>query len=93
VTVSSDITYVANFQPETGINDNTQSAINVYSYTNQIVVCNAEGESIEIFDVLGKRVAFDAENSQAIRRFSLSTTGIYLVRIGDSYFKKVFVRL
>ena len=92
ITVVADATYVASFQLQDGINDNDLSLINVYSYSNQIVVCHAEGESIEIYDMLGKRVAFDAMNTQETRQFSISTKGIYLVRVGDSCFKKVIIK-
>ena len=92
IVVTGDATYVANFQPQVGINDNDLSDINVYSYDHQIVVCHAEGERIEIYDMLGKRIAYDAVNTQETRQFNISTKGVYLVRVGDSFFKKVVVK-
>ena len=92
ITVIGNMTYVANFQSEVGIHDNDLSSIIVYSHTNQIVICHAEGESIEIYDMLGKRIAYDAENTQETRLFTISAKGTYLVRVGDSYFKKVIVK-
>ena len=92
ITVTENATYVANFQPEVGINDNDLSAISVYSHDHQIVVYHAEGERIEIYDMLGKRIAYDAENTQETRQFTISTKGVYLVRVGDSFFKKVVVK-
>ena len=92
ITVTGNATYVANFQPQVGINDNNLSAISVYSHTNQIVVCHAEGESIEIYDMLGKRIAYDAMNTQEQRVFTIPAKGVYLVRVGDSYFKKVIIK-
>ncbi|MBP5649957.1 MAG: T9SS type A sorting domain-containing protein, partial [Bacteroidales bacterium] len=92
ITVVADATYVANFQLQDGINDNGLTFVNVYSYGNQVVVCHAEGESIEIYDMLGKRVAYDAMNTLSTRQFTISTKGIYLVRVGDSYFKKVIIK-
>ena len=41
ITVLGNMTFVANFQPQTGINDNDLSAISVYSHDHQIVVCHA----------------------------------------------------
>ena len=92
ITVLGNMTYVATFQPEVGINDNDLSAVNVYSFDNQIVVCHAEGENIEIYDMLGKRIAYDAINTQEQRIFTISAKGIYLVRVGDTFFKKVVVK-
>ncbi|MBO6051680.1 MAG: choice-of-anchor J domain-containing protein, partial [Bacteroidales bacterium] len=92
ITVLGNMTFVANFQPQTGINDNDLSAISVYSHDHQIMVCHAEGESIGIFDMLGKRIAYDAVNTQETRQFTISTKGVYLVRVGDTYFKKVVIK-
>jgi hypothetical protein len=92
ITVLANTTYVANFQPEVGIDDNDLSAVSVYCHDHQIVVCHAEGERIAIYDMLGKLVASDTQNTQEIRQFTISTKGIYLVRVGDAYFKKVVVK-
>lgn len=92
ITVLGNMTYVASFQPEVGIHDNDLSSISVYSHTNQIVVCHAEGESIEIYDMLGKRIAYDAMNTQETRLFTISAKGVYMVRVGDDFFKKVVVK-
>ena len=92
ITVTGNATYVANFQPTVGIDGNNLSAVSVYSHDHQIVVCHAEGKSIEIYDVLGKLVAYDTQNSQELRQFTISTKGIYLVRVGEAFFKKVIVK-
>ena len=92
ITVTGNATYVANFQPTVGIDDNDVSAVNVYSYDHQIIVSHAEGESIEIYDMLGKLIASDTQNTQEIRQFTISTKGIYLVRVGEAFFKKVIVK-
>ncbi len=92
ITVTGNATYVANFQPTVGIDDNNLSAVSVYSHDHQIVVCHAEGKSIEIYDMLGKLVAYDTHNSQELRQFTISTKGIYLVRVGEAFFKKVIVK-
>ena len=92
IIVVANATYVANFQLQDGINDNDLTFVNVYSYGNQVVVCHAEGESIEIYDMLGKRIAYDALNSQETRQYTISTKGIYLVRVGNTYFKKVIIK-
>lgn len=92
ITVTGNATYVANFQPTVGIDGNNLSAVSVYSHDHQVVVCHAEGKSIEIYDVLGKLVAYDTQNSQELRQFTISTKGIYLVRVGEAFFKKVIVK-
>lgn len=92
IMVTGNATYVANFQPTVGIDDNNLSVVSVYSHDHQIVVCHAEGKSIEIYDILGKLVAYDTHNSQELRQFTISTKGIYLVRVGEAFFKKVIVK-
>ena len=92
INVLANTTYVANFQPTVGIDDNDLSAISVYCHDHQIVVSHAEGERIAIYDMLGKLVASDTQNTQELRQFTISTKGIYLVRVGEAFFKKVVVK-
>lgn len=92
VTVDANNTYIAYFVPSTAVEEVNLKDLNVYSFQNQIFVNHAEGMSIEIYNMLGQRVAYDENNSQASRIFSLNTAGMYLVKVGDAYFKKVIVR-
>jgi hypothetical protein len=89
ITVEQDSTFTAIFQIQDGINDANMSNVNVYSYENQVVVANAEGFSVEIFDMSGRLVISENNVSQSVRKYIIATDGIYLVKVGNSVFKKV----
>jgi hypothetical protein len=89
ITVVQDSTFTAIFQILDGINDANLSNVTVYSYENNVVVTNAEGFSVEIFDMSGRLVVSERSISQSVRKYTLETDGIYLVKVGNSVFKKV----
>ena len=53
---------------------------NVYTIGGRIIVEGAEGETVHIFDILGRSVRNDA-----------IPTGIYLVKVGNHPAQKVIV--
>ena len=65
------------------------SNVNIYSYENQIIIANAEGFSVDIFDISGRLIVSESSISQSIRKYTIATDGIYLVKVGNSVFKKV----
>ena len=89
ITVEQDSTFVAYFEVADGIHENDGNSINIYSYDNQIVVINAEGLSIEIFDMSGRLVVSENRITTSERNYTLYAPGIYLVKVGDSLVKKV----
>ena len=89
ITVEQDSTFTAIFQIQDGINDANLSNVNVYSYENQIVIANAEGFSVEIFDISGRLIVSESSISQSVRKYTIATDGIYLVKVGNNVFKKV----
>ena len=89
ITVESDTTFVATFQLVDGIEDVNMSNVDVYSYNNQVVIANAEGFSVEIFDMSGRLVVSENSISQSVCRYTISTDGIYLVKVGKNLYKKV----
>ena len=91
VTVTGNATYTAHFQPTVGIEDITNHSLNIYSYANKIVVDNAEGIPVEIYDMTGKRVVCEACNDSNHRVFTIKTSGIYVVRTGNGITKKVTI--
>ena len=91
ITVERDSTFIASFQVSDGINDVDLPGVIIYSYDNQVVVSNAEGFSVEIFDVSGRLVVSESTVSQSERRYTLYAPGIYLVKVGDSVVKKVAI--
>ena len=91
VTVTGNATYTAHFQPTVGIEDVTNPSPNIYSYANNIVVDNAEGSSVEIYDMTGKLIVYEACNDSDHRVFAVSSSGIYVVRTGNGVTRKVTV--
>ncbi len=92
VTVTDNATYRAYFTPVSSISDVYMSQVEVYSFQKQIIVNRAEGMTVEIYDIQGKRIVLDADNAKANRVFTINTTGVYMVKVGDTFFKKVIVR-
>ena len=90
-TVTEDAAFVANFEIIDGIYEVSVSNVNIYNYDNQIVVKNAEGLSVAIYDINGRLIVNENKVSQSECRYNVSTSGIYLVRVGESVAKKVAV--
>ena len=91
IIVEQDSTFIANFQLSDGINDLTMPDINIYSYEDQIVIVNAEGFSVEVFDMSGRLVVSESRIAQSECRYTISAPGIYLVKVGDIVIKKVTI--
>ena len=62
------------------VSDHDMESINVYPLGGRIVVEGAEGETVRIFDILGRNI-----RNEAI------PTGIYLVKVGNRLVRKVVV--
>ena len=90
-TVTATAEFVANFERIDGIHEVAASNISIYNYDNQIVVKNAEGLSVAIYDINGRLIVNENKVSQSECRYTVSTSGIYLVRVGESVAKKVAV--
>lgn len=91
IIVSQDQEFIATFQAVTAISDVNRNDIAIYSHHNQIVVNNAEGRSIEIYNMAGQLIVLEASNPQTNRCFTVNTRGVYLVRVGQDMFKKVII--
>ena len=65
-----------------GIDDIATDNIKVYSHGGRIVVEGADGEKVQVFDIMGRQLN--------TKHLTLNT-GIYLVRIGDSPAHKVAI--
>lgn len=65
--------------------------VNIYSFDNQIIINNAEGLPVEIFDIRGRLIISESAISQSTRTYTIFAPGIYLVKVGDSIVKKVSI--
>jgi hypothetical protein len=79
----------SNIQCEVGITEITTIPFEIYSRNNTIVIKQAEGQSVAIFDMMG-RCVFQTIAAQETT-CHLLVAGVYIVRIGEQFAKKVAV--
>ena len=91
ITVTGDATYIAEFQPVSGVNDHDFSNVEIYSYGDKIVVNGAEGLSVDIFDATGKLIVRSDHNDSNHSVFTVQASGLYVVRTGNGVTKKVTI--
>lgn len=91
ITVTEDATYLAEFQPTVGVDDFVEKEAEIYSYGYQIFVNHAEGQPVEIYDMTGRVIISESNNLQDRRVFTVNASGMYLVRTGNGFIKKVNV--
>ena len=83
------ITITAMFRQHQGIDDVTAD-MNIFSTGNRIVVRGAEGEDIYIYDLNGRTVATKA-NAGETMEFTMESSGVYMVKVGNAPAKRVLV--
>ena len=88
-TVTSDVTLVAHFEL-LGIDDVEGSNANIYSVDSKIVVSGAENLDVYVYDVNGRCVRTQKNAAETIE-FTMNTTGVYLVKVGNAPAKRVIV--
>ena len=87
-TVASDVSLEAFFSGN-GLEEVTLCSIIIRVVNNHIFIENAEGQDASLFDMSGRLLAISADASTG---FDVSTTGVYLLKIGTHYVTKVLVR-
>ena len=88
IVVTEDMSIIAYFAADNteGIDDIATDNIKVYSCGDRIVVEGADGETLHIYDMMGREIqAFKQSSNQAL------PTGIYMVKVGDRPACKVAV--
>ncbi|MBP5662979.1 MAG: choice-of-anchor J domain-containing protein [Bacteroidales bacterium] len=88
-TVTEDITLIAVFDV-TGINNIDASNVLIYAHNSTITVCGAEGHDVFVYDMNGRCIYQRADASET-ETISMSSAGIYLVRVDNAIFKKVVI--
>lgn len=89
-TVTEDITLVANFELADGINDIDASNVLIYAHNSTITVLGAEGHDVFVYDMNG-RCIYQRADANETENISMSSAGIYMVRIDNAIFKKVVI--
>ena len=90
ITVTSDLTLVAYFEQVNGIDDVEGDNVDIYSAESRIVVKGAENMNIYVYDVNGRVVRTQANATETVE-FTMNTTGVYLVKVGNAPAKRVVV--
>lgn len=93
LTVTSDTLITAVFSLQDGpvdISDVMWTNYEVSAEQGAIIVKDAEGESVRVFDVAG-RLHYQGRVETEVWRLGMSTVGIYLVQIGQTPAQKVVV--
>lgn len=88
-TVTEDITLIAIFGT-VGINDIDASDVLIYAHNNTITVRGAEGHDVSVYDMNG-RCIYQRADANETENISMSSAGIYLVRVDNAIFKKVVI--
>ena len=89
-TVTEDITLIANFQVCIGINDVDASNVLIYANNSTIYVRGAEGHDVFVYDMNGRCIYQHADVNET-ETISMSSAGVYMVRIDNAIFKKVVI--
>ena len=88
--VTADITLTAVFAEVQGINTVDMSNVIIYSNDSRIFVNGAEGYDVYVYDVNGRVINRQLKAADAIE-FRMTTTGVYLVKVGNAPAKRVVV--
>jgi hypothetical protein len=91
VTVTDNVSLTAVFEqdaPSTAIDESTENAVNIFAYSNVIVVENADAE-IYIYDSMGRLVERSLGNDARVE-IIVNNGGVYIVKVGNTT-KRVMV--
>lgn len=90
-TAEADVELVAYFEADpTGIEDAENANVDIYSADSKIIVKGAENMDIYVYDVNGRVVRTQANATETVE-FTMNTTGVYLVKVGNAPAKRVVV--
>ncbi len=71
-----------------GIDDVTGNPVKVYSSRGQIVVEGAEGNTVTLYDAIGRQLAVRHDEYGEVR-FDVQATGAYFIRVGNQPAKRI----
>ena len=89
VTITEDATYTAEFVSTIGISESTTFPYEVYTHHNTLIIKQAEGQPVTVFDMMGRCVLQTTATEEST--FNLPTAGVYIVRVGEGFVRKVVV--
>ena len=86
---TEDLSVIAYFE-SVGIDDVDDNTVEIYSTDSRIIVKGAENKDVYVYDVNGRCVRRQAKATETIE-FTMSVSGVYLVKVGDMPAKRVVV--
>ena len=89
VLLAENATFIATFELITGISKFTTTPYQVYIHHNTLTIKHAEGQAIAIFDMIGRCIFQTTATEEST--FNLPTAGMYVVRAGESFVRKVII--
>lgn len=73
-----------------GIEEMAEEGVKLYQRNGRIVVEEAEGSHVMVYDVYGRLLATRRDDGDLLR-FDVPMAGVYLVRVGNAPARKVAV--
>ena len=73
-----------------GVDDVETITAKIYTSNGQVVVDGAEGNTVTLYDAVGRQLAV-RRNENGDIRFDIPATGTYLVKVGNAPARKVVV--
>ena len=89
VTVTQDTTFTATFALINSITETTTYPYEVYARNSTLIIKQAEGQPVAIFDMLGRCLFQTTASTETT--CTLPTAGVYVVRVGERFVRKVVV--
>ena len=68
-----------------------KGGVSLVGKDREVNICTVEPQTIEVFDMLGRRIFLSREGRQ-ITTVTLPAAGVYLVRVGSTYSEKIIIR-
>lgn len=91
LTVTQDTALLAYFLFIEGIGDVDGIDTKVTIVNSRLVVENANGNTVTLYDIMGKQITSSIAGGATACQFDIPTSGTYLVKIGDHPARKVVV--
>ncbi|HHT21956.1 MAG TPA: leucine-rich repeat protein, partial [Bacteroidales bacterium] len=92
IVVTSDATFTAFFDVADGINQNQTAKVQIYTADKSIIIGNAEGKNVNIYDLTGQLLIKEASIASNNHVIHVRRQGIYFVKVGNGKAQKVLVK-
>jgi hypothetical protein len=90
--VACDTTFTASFEVIDAVDENYLSNVSIYAQDKNIVVNNAVGCSLSIYDLTGQLLINETSVATNSHVLHMGRQGVYFVKVGKGKVKKVVVR-